>query len=180
MTTWITSDLHFGHRGIMRFCPDTRKFDSVEHMNSEMIRMWNELVTWEDTVYILGDVAFMGVTEAVNVLNCLNGRKILVAGNHDSKLIRDHRFLNCFAEVHQYLEITHNGHRIIMCHYPFHYEWNQAHRGSIHFFGHVHGKKTGLEEYRARDVGMDATGRVVSNLDEMIAEALKGKLSIHH
>ena len=52
--------------------------------------------------------------------------------------------------------------------------------GSIQFYGHVHGGKTGLEQYRARDVAMDATGRIVSRLDDMIRDALKGEIRAHH
>jgi hypothetical protein len=54
------------------------------------------------------------------------------------------------------------------------------HRGSVHFYGHVHGDKTGLEKYRARDAGFDATGKVVSSLDDMIVDALKGEIKPHH
>jgi hypothetical protein len=44
----------------------------------------------------------------------------------------------------------------------------------------VHGSKTGLEKYRARDVAFDATGRVVSDMDAMIADALRGEIRAHH
>jgi hypothetical protein len=68
---------------------------------------------------------------------------------------------------------------VILFHYPI-WEWDQMHRGSVQFFGHVHGGPNGLEKYRARDVGFDATGRVVSDLDEMIADALRGEIRKHH
>jgi calcineurin-like phosphoesterase family protein len=179
--TWITSDLHFGHANIKKFCPETRgRFRDVEHMRETMISEWNQLVGQDDTVYMLGDVAFLPAVEAVAIMRRLNGRKILIEGNHDRKLLNDPVFRSCFESVHSYLRLTHNGQLVVMCHYPFHFEWDQAHRGSVHFYGHVHGKKTGLEEYRARDVSFDATGRVVSDMDEMIADALKGKLPVHH
>jgi calcineurin-like phosphoesterase family protein len=145
-----------------------------------MISDWNSKVDQNDTVYILGDVAFCNPTKAVGFLNRLNGTKILIEGNHDTKLLRDREFRNCFAEVHKYLRISYNGTLVIMFHYPIHFEWDQAHRGSVHFFGHVHGKETGLEEYRARDAGYDATGNVVSDLDALIADALTGKMPNHH
>jgi len=173
--------LHFGHRNIMRFCPATRgHYPDVDVMREAMIREWNAAVAAEDVTYILGDVAFLPAAEAVQIMRRLNGRKILIEGNHDRKLLNDPVFRSCFESVHNYLRLNYNGQLVIMCHYPFHYEWDQAHRGSVHFFGHVHGKTTGLEEYRARDVGYDATGRVVSLIDDMIADALKGKLPAHH
>jgi calcineurin-like phosphoesterase family protein len=178
--TWITSDLHFGHDNIKKFCPETRgRFHDVEHMRETMITEWNQLVGQDDTVYMLGDVAFLPAAEAVAIMHRLNGRKILVEGNHDRKLLNDPAFRACFDQVHSYLRFVHNGQLVISFHYPIH-EWDQMHRGSVQFYGHVHGKKTGLEEYRARDVSFDATGRVVSDLDLMIADALKGEIRSHH
>lgn len=180
MKTFITSDTHWYHTNIMKFCPDTRKYTDVDHMNQSMIDEWNDQVQPGDLVYHLGDFAFCSAEKARGLLARLNGRKILVTGNHDVKLLRDPGVRKAFESVHDYLKITHNGQLVIMFHYPIHYEWDQAHRGSVHFYGHVHGKKVGLEEFRARDVGVDATGRVVSDLDYMIADALKGKIPDHH
>ena len=38
MRTWVTSDLHFGHKNIMKFCPQTRaRFnDDVSYMNNAL------------------------------------------------------------------------------------------------------------------------------------------------
>ena len=180
MKKWITSDLHFGHANIMKFCPVTRAgFRDVDHMNQCMIEEWNAQVQAEDEVFILGDVAFLPAAKAVSILRRLNGNKILIEGNHDRKLLQDPAFRDCFAEVHQYLRYNHNGQLVIMFHYPIH-EWDQMHRGAVHFYGHVHGNKTGMESYRARDVAFDATGRVVSDFDFMVADALKGEIRAHH
>ena len=60
MKKWITSDLHFGHANIMKFCPVTRAgFRDVDHMNECMIEEWNQSVAPEAEVFILGDVAFL-------------------------------------------------------------------------------------------------------------------------
>jgi calcineurin-like phosphoesterase family protein len=180
MRTWITSDLHFGHKRIKEFCPETRgRFRDVDHMREVMISEWNQSVAQEDVVYMLGDVAFLPAADAVAIMQRLNGRKILIEGNHDRKLLNDPPFRRCFESVHSYLRMTHNGQLVIMFHYPI-LEWDQMHRGSVHFYGHVHGKPTGLEQYRARDAAFDATGRVVSDLDLMIADALRGEIREHH
>lgn len=180
MKKWITSDLHFGHANIMKFCPVTRAgFRDVDHMNECMIEEWNAKVQPEDEVFILGDVAFLPAAKAVNIMHRLNGTKILIEGNHDRKLLQDPAFRACFHETHQYLRYNHNGQLVIMFHYPIH-EWDQMHRGAVHFYGHVHGGRTGLEPYRARDVAFDATGCVVSDFDRMIADAVKGEIRAHH
>ena len=180
MTKWITSDLHFGHANIMKFCPVTRAgFTDVTHMDEQMIREWNRDVKPEDEVFILGDVAFCNAEKAASIMQRLNGTKILIEGNHDSKNLQHQVFRDCFKEVHKYLRYNHNGQIVCMFHFPI-FEWDQMHRGAVHFYGHVHGKPTGLEKYRARDVAFDATGRVVSNFDMMVADALKGEIKSHH
>ena len=181
MKTYITSDLHFGHKNIQKFCPETRgHYKDVEHMNEEMIREWNEIVEHDDLVYILGDVAFMPAPKAREILLRLNGRKILVEGNHDVKQLKDNSFRACLEEIHKYLEVQWDKRKIVMFHYPIHKEWNQAHRGAIHFHGHLHGSPSGLEEYRCRDMGFDATGKIVTLMEDAIEDARNGKIPDHH
>lgn len=193
MKTWITSDLHFGHNAIARFCPKTRgqwgitviKDDrplivtDLEPMHQFMITDWNSKVSPNDLVYILGDVAFMPAHKASAILHKLNGIKILVAGNHDEHNLAAPVFRDCFKEIHQYLEIQYAGHQISLFHYPI-AEFRNQHHGALHFHGHLHGSPSGLEHYRVRDVAFDATGKVVSLLDDMIADALKGEIKKHH
>lgn len=182
MKTYITSDIHWGHTNILKFCAQSRaRFkNDVSYMNEAIVKEWNESVNVEDLVYILGDVAFLRPELAAQYINRCNGRKILIQGNHDRKNLGSQVFRDCFEEIHHYLDINHNGTKVVMCHYPFHFEWDQAHRGSVHLHGHVHGAITGLEDYRARDVGMDATGKTVVLLDDIVADALKGKPCDHH
>lgn len=164
----------------MKFCPATRgHYPDVDVMREDMIQNWNAAVGSEDVVYLLGDIAFLPAAEAVKIMQRLNGRKILIAGNHDRKLLNDPVFRRCFEEIHQYLEITYNKQFIVMCHYPFS-EWNGMHRGSINFHGHLHGNPSGMEKYRSLDVGMDATGSIVTLIEDAINKALKGEIRSHH
>jgi calcineurin-like phosphoesterase family protein len=181
MKTWLTADLHFGHKNIMKFCPVTRaRFnDDVDYMNNAMVEEWNAKVDPDDTVYILGDVAFMSGSDAGRLMKRLNGKKILVAGNHDRKTLMDETFRNAFVEIHQYLDIKYDGHKIVMFHYPI-AEWDQMHRGSLHFHGHLHGGTSGLEPYRALDVAMDATGEIVISMERAINKIKDNVIKGHH
>jgi calcineurin-like phosphoesterase family protein len=181
MTNWITSDLHFGHANIMKFCPQSRaRFNNdVDYMNEQMVLEWNDTIAPEDTVYILGDVAFLPADKAVKIMRRLNGTKILVEGNHDRKLLNDPVFRSCFAEIHPYLCITYEKTRVIMFHYPI-AEWDQMHRGSVHFHGHLHGGTSGMEKFRCRDMGMDATGSIAITMERAIADAMHGEIKGHH
>jgi calcineurin-like phosphoesterase family protein len=181
MKTWITSDLHFGHKNIMSFCPETRaRFrNDVDYMNSAMVEEWNAKVEPGDLVYILGDVAFMSGSDAGRTMLRLNGTKILVEGNHDKKTLKDATFFNAFKEVHKYLDINYDGHKIVMFHYPI-AEWDQMHRGALHFHGHLHGGVSGLEKYRALDVGMDSTGEIVISMERAIRLIEGNLIKGHH
>jgi calcineurin-like phosphoesterase family protein len=181
MKTYITSDLHFGHTNIMKFCPVSRaRFrNDVAYMNEAMVKEWNEIVEPDDLVYILGDVAFLPAQKAAEFMRRCNGRKILVQGNHDRKTLNDPVFRGCFEEIHHYLDINYAGTKVCMFHYPI-AEWDQMHRGSVHFHGHLHGGESGLEKFRARDMGMDATGFIVVEMERAIADAMKGEIKGHH
>ena len=79
MTTWYTADLHFGHERIIEL--SHRPFATVQEMDDALVYRWNERVTPTDEVFVLGDVV-IPERALVNVSR-LNGRKILVPGNHD-------------------------------------------------------------------------------------------------
>jgi calcineurin-like phosphoesterase family protein len=151
----------------------------TNQMNENMVKAWNATVNPEDLVYILGDIAFMPGDKAAKFLHRMNGRKILVEGNHDVKQLKDKNFRECFEEVHKYLEIQWDKRKLVMFHYPI-MEWNQMYRGALHFHGHLHGSPSGLEEYRARDMGYDATGQIVMLMEDAIEDARKGEIKGHH
>jgi calcineurin-like phosphoesterase family protein len=148
-------------------------------MNEAMVKEWNDLIAPEDTTYILGDVAFLPAQKAAEFMRRLNGTKILIEGNHDRKTLMDPGFRSAFKEVHKYLDINHNGTRVIMSHFPF-LEWDQMHRGSVHLYGHLHGGSTGMEQYRMMDMGMDATGMIAVSMDWAVGECLKREIKKHH
>lgn len=181
MKTFITSDLHLGHQNIMKFCPESRaRFrNEVDYMNEAMVREWNDLIEPADLVYILGDVAFLPAQKAAEYMKRCNGTKILVEGNHDRKALNDPTFRKCFKEVHKYLDINYNGTKVVMFHYPI-AEWDQMHRGAVHFHGHLHGGTSGMEKFRCRDMGMDATGMIAISMEDAIKDAMKGEIKGHH
>ena len=101
---WATSDHHWGHRNIMRYCAETRPFPSVDEMNAQLIARWNSQVAPDDEVLLVGD-AFcsrrMPKEEKIGILRMLNGRKTLIQGNHDEDLEVFHEA--GFVAVHDHL-----------------------------------------------------------------------------
>jgi calcineurin-like phosphoesterase family protein len=171
MKTWITADIHFSHSNILKFCAKSRPFRDVEEMNDTIIKNWNDLVSPGDKVYILGDVAFTNAEAAARLVNRLNGTKILIKGNHDVKLLREQVFRDCFAEIHDYLEIGYDGSRLVMFHFPI-WEWDRMHHGAIHFHGHCHGRPTGIQG-RIMDVAMDDNNCLPHLMDDVVKLTLR-------
>lgn len=124
---------------------DNRPFETVEEMDNYILERWNTRVTNADKVFILGDIALRGRSNAlIGLVAQLKGRKILVAGNHDS--LDDYRYTKLFEEVVDYKEVEDafggKNYKLILCHFPI-LCWKNQHRGTIHLYGHVH---NGIEE----------------------------------
>ena len=92
MTLFLSGDHHLSHRNIIQFC--SRPFTSVEHMNDELVSRWNACIKSNDCVLYLGDVTLINYNkdvlhekrpDFVELIKSLNGRIILVPGNHDDK-----------------------------------------------------------------------------------------------
>ena len=100
---YFTSDPHYYHKNVIKYCdrPFTRHVDKLKdltfvhpnelneatekdvvEMNEALVANWNSVVTPEDEVIVVGDFA-MAFRSVELYTNRLNGRKILVAGNHD-------------------------------------------------------------------------------------------------
>jgi len=174
MKTWITSDIHFYHANILKFCHATRPYYDVEEMNQKIVESWNSMIDQYDTVYILGDVAFANAYDASKIVNRCNGNKILVKGNHDTKLLQEPLFTNCFESIHDYLEVGYNGHRLVLFHFPI-WEWDRMYHGAVHFHGHCHARPTGIPG-RILDVSMDGNACLPYSMDEAIAIASKNAI----
>lgn len=86
MTIFFTSDTHFGHANIIKYCD--RPFKDTDHMDEAIIERWNETVSPEDTVYHLGDIALGTIADSLPKVARLNGYKIAVLGNHDRPFMR--------------------------------------------------------------------------------------------
>lgn len=53
---FVTSDLHFGHKNIIQY--ENRPFKNIEEMDRKLIKNWNEIISENDTTYILGDFSW--------------------------------------------------------------------------------------------------------------------------
>jgi len=132
---YYISDTHFDHKNVIAF--DSRPFFTVTEMNAKLIENWNNRVTNQDMVYILGDFHWGKTQDWLFVLRQLNGQKTLVRGNHDLHLPFTPELSKCFADVKDYKEIDDNGRKIVLSHFPMPVYKNMYY-GWYHLYGHVH------------------------------------------
>ena len=145
--TFFVADTHFGHAGIIGSM--SRPFANVREHDEALVHAWNSVVAPRDTVYHVGDFAMTkDVAYIEKVFRKLNGRKILVVGNHDRRA----RKLP-WAEQHEGIrEVSVERRHLVLCHYPMR-SWPRAFRGSLHLYGHTHGRLAGTTQ--SVDVGVD-------------------------
>jgi calcineurin-like phosphoesterase family protein len=137
---FVIADTHWGHAKSLTFVTSEgerlRPFDSVEEMDELMVTNWNNTVGKHDTIYHLGDVVIP--RPSLKVLSRLNGRKILIRGNHDQGQLKD--FSQYFEDVRGAFFFRPGSDflgGLIFTHIPVHPSCLSGHyRGNVH--GHIH------------------------------------------
>lgn len=193
---FVTSDHHFGHARICELAG--RPFSSVEEMNAVMIERWNALVGPDDVVLHLGDLALGPIVQSVALTARLNGKRLLVPGNHDrvSPATQSNRAVERFRPVYEdagwtilpeILDGRRRGARLLASHYPYAGDTTADERHTAHravdaglplLHGHTHDKGFGPHGSREFHVGVDAFGfRPVrfEEIDRWLGSLLKSR-----
>lgn len=161
--TWIWADQHFFHTNIIKYC--NRPYPNIELMNQCLIGNYNNVVKPDDVCIFVGDVGFGNDKQICNIINQLNGYKILVIGNHDMKFYN--HLKNVFHEINLLYLIEDNNAEIIFTHYPM--DNLPLHITNVH--GHLHEKITGNEQHI--NVAVERIGYTPINLKEILPIAHK-------
>jgi calcineurin-like phosphoesterase family protein len=133
---FVISDHHLGHTNSWeKFKREDgsplRPFTSTEEMNETMIERHNAKVKEQDTVYFLGDVVIN--KKYLELVKRMNGRKILVRGNHDIFKDEDYREVG-FQQIHGVRVFVD---KFILSHIPLHPDCvSERFRVNVH--GHLH------------------------------------------
>ena len=150
---FFTSDLHFGHANVITF--DKRPFTTVEEMDAELIKRWNNKVGTGDLVYVLGDMIWKSSNnDAESLIKSLNGQIILIKGNHD-RFLKNAKAKKALAGIKEYDDIVvtlEDGtkRRCILSHYymPF---YNGHLYQAILLHGHSHiSREAAMEQELSR------------------------------
>lgn len=155
---WFVADTHFNHESILKHCK--RPFETIEEMNEKIIDNWNSIINKHDRVYIIGDFAFCNHAKFADKLK---GKKHLIKGNHDEM---SQECYSRFESVSQIKEIEINKRIFVLCHFPLR-TWSECHQGSIHLFGHCHGRE--ITNNLSFDVGVDTHNFIPYSYEEVMS-----------
>lgn len=183
MKRWILADPHFGHSAIIKHC--NRPFVTVDEMTRVMSKNWNDKVSDDDEVIVVGDVCFSREPKYISdLMASLKGRKRLVYGNHDKTFKHNPNKMFGFASKQDYLETTifdgEKDRQLVIFHYPI-LEWNNWYHGSWHAYGHTHGKRvTDMHKFSpgSWDVGVDVNDYAPIEFSELAAK-IKTTYKLH-
>lgn len=129
--TFFIADTHFGHSALIDY--ENRPFSCAEEMDEAIIRNWNNIVSDEDRIFVVGDFSAYGREKTAEICRRLNGRKYLIMGNHDTE--SEQYYVSCgFENAVRYPMILDNF--WILSHEPMYVNSNMPY---ANIFGHVHG-----------------------------------------
>ena len=157
---YFTADQHFDHAGIIALC--NRPWRTKHEMNHALIQLWNNTVAPEDRVFVLGDFALATSKEIAEFVAALNGRKILIMGNHDNHRVET--YLSCgFDEVYpQGVQVKYSWFSV-MSHKPL--QTVKSREVNIH--GHLHERP--LDSPNHICISVENTNYMPVTLEEIIA-----------
>lgn len=136
-----------------------QKFKNAAYYEETLVERWNNTVSPNDTVVLLGDIVCK--PSGYEVLNRLNGNKILIAGNRD--MIDEHA-IESYYGVYSYLGLS--AQKIILSHVPVHpFELNDR-RWDFNVHGHLH-KDTIPDDYRYYGVSVERVDWTPIDINEV-------------
>jgi calcineurin-like phosphoesterase family protein len=159
MKTYVTADLHFGHRNVIDFC--ARPYTDIHEMNEALIHNWNSIVRPTDLVIVAGDVFWRTLQrhKRAAIFSRLAGHKLLVVGNHDDR----YTLSLPWSSVQGSLLVAAKGISFNITHYPPE-QAALGRPGQFALHGHIHSKEPRMPVY---DIGVDANGMRPILLDDL-------------
>ena len=172
MTDYWIADTHFFHDKIISLGVG-RPFDSIEEHNDMIRNNWNQKVKSNDKIYHLGDVV-LGAGDisknqkVLDLLASLNGKKILILGNHDSPA-KVKIYQNYFDKIVGSMEYKRD---FICTHIPVHTsQVGEGNRFKFNIHGHIHSdlikSSNGEIEHRYINVSCEQIGYSPISWDEI-------------
>jgi calcineurin-like phosphoesterase family protein len=161
MRVWVTSDNHFYHKNIIKYC--NRPFDSVDEMNAAMIEIWNSQVSENDIVFHLGDFSLAPANRVEWILQKLKGKKVLIFGNHDQTSMKKSPY---WKGAFNNYTLQYKGKRIGMRHFP--YQPSEMGKYDVYLHGHSHGNLGKIHDGGQIDMAVDCWDFSPVDIEEIL------------
>lgn len=163
MTMFFTSDTHFNHKNIIEYCK--RPWQTIEDMNNGMIDKWNSVVGVSDTVVHIGDFAMGPKAERYGFVKRLNGKIILVKGNHDDvkNNVLTAAGFSSVVDTYEFVDPKYG--RVLCEHVP-----NRMNKHDYMLSGHVH--DTWRHLGNIINVGVDVRDFTPKTLDQLVSDTI--------
>ena len=164
--TYFIADPHFGHENMAKL----RGFPDSNCHDQNFIAQWNAYIGKRDLVYILGDIT-RSDPKYLHLLGELEGRKVVILGNHDTGKGYMSELLKYVDWVGGFIHYSSKVYgRIWLSHAPIHpLEFNEFHQHPVKYniHGHIH------DAYKMRDsryinVSAEVINYIPRTLDELI------------
>ena len=199
-SVFFTSDWHLYHQNVLSF--SKRPFKDIHHMHRVLINNYNSTVPENGLCYFLGDVGFSDKEKTKEIISQLNGKKILLMGNHDKGM---YSFQQVFDAVIYTASLVIAKQIVTMSHCPLHgikredtsrfkngnpaEYWHGELRpkfkplivsnaGQFHLHGHIHSPNGGKSEVklgRQWDVGVDGNNYTPVSISQVESWIVKNK-----
>ena len=202
---FFTSDWHIGHKNVITY--SNRPFKDVNHMSKVLINNYNAIVSENGLCYFLGDMGICKAETLTNVISQLNGTKVLVLGNHDSRV--NSMYTKGFDVVLYGARLKIAGEMVDLTHCPLrgvkredtsqmkgcdgsenwhkeykHTDFSVDNKGQFCLHGHIHSPNNGKSKKilgRQYDVGVDANNYrpiSISAIESWVARTLQKNKNI--
>lgn len=159
-----------------------RGFASSDEHDAAVIQRYNDVVSDEDTVYILGDVCMGDLESGIDKLKQLKGHKHLIRGNHctDNKVLR-YMEENIFESIQYATMIKYKKYNFYLSHYQTYmgnYDMQMSKTWCLH--GHTHSKFE-FDDNIAKNfnVALDAHSCYPIEIDEVLTKIQEKWNKIH-
>lgn len=166
--TYLTADLHLGHREAIRYYCRPFLPDDTDTMDRVLTANWNHTVAPGDHVIFAGDFTYKADRKLTDAYRSpLNGTITWIQGNHDT----------CLDETVASHTFTAGGHSFLVIHNPKHVP--PSYRGWV-IHGHTHNARLGDYPFisftnRTVNISTDVTGYQPVPITEILTLIREGE-----
>lgn len=162
---FFTSDTHFGYGSYSILEREMRPYISPKEYMIEQIKIWNDVCTRNDILYVLGDMINYNLQEqdwiqTPDIVKTILPSVVLIIGNNEQRIInsefsgdfelfREYLISKGFADVKMDDYVSIGGKQFYLNHFPTHHR-----NDMLNLFGHVH-RSTGIWKPYGFNVGTD-------------------------